>query len=93
MSTVGIRELKNRLTYYLHQTRRGEEIVVTERGKPVALIQQLESAKKIKSPEARLAHLASRGFLILPSRKPLKKIRRLKVSGKPVSKIISEERR
>ena len=38
MSTVGIRELKSRLTRYLRQTKQGEEIVVTERGKPIALL-------------------------------------------------------
>ena len=30
MSTVGVKELKDRLTHYLRQTKRGEEVVVTE---------------------------------------------------------------
>ena len=38
MGTVGIKELKDRLTYYLRLTKQGEEIVVTERGKPIALL-------------------------------------------------------
>ncbi len=29
MSTVGVRELENRLTRYLRQRKQGEEIVVT----------------------------------------------------------------
>ena len=37
MSTVGVTELKTRLTRYLRQTKHGEEIVVTEQGKPIAL--------------------------------------------------------
>jgi len=36
MGAVGVRELKNRLTYYLQRARKGEEVIVTERGRPVA---------------------------------------------------------
>jgi antitoxin (DNA-binding transcriptional repressor) of toxin-antitoxin stability system len=36
MKAVGIRELKNRLSEYLRQVRRGEEILVTDRGVVVA---------------------------------------------------------
>jgi len=35
---VGIRELKNRLTHYISLIKRGEEVVVTERGSPVAIL-------------------------------------------------------
>ena len=38
MAAVGIRELKNRLSQYLKRVRAGERLVVTERGKPVAII-------------------------------------------------------
>ena len=44
MSTVGIKELKNRLTHYLRQTKQGEEVIVTERGKPIALLQPIRSS-------------------------------------------------
>jgi antitoxin (DNA-binding transcriptional repressor) of toxin-antitoxin stability system len=36
MRSVGIRELKNRLSEYLRAVRRGEEVLVTDRGKVVA---------------------------------------------------------
>jgi prevent-host-death family protein len=36
MVEVGVRELKNRLSAYLRRVARGERIVVTMRGKPVA---------------------------------------------------------
>ncbi|MBI1959804.1 MAG: type II toxin-antitoxin system prevent-host-death family antitoxin, partial [Candidatus Rokubacteria bacterium] len=39
MSSVGVRELKNRLTEYLRRTKRGEVVIVTERGLPIALLQ------------------------------------------------------
>jgi len=93
MSTVGIKELKNRLTYYLRRTKQGDEVVVTERGKPIALIQPITSAKKILTLEAKLARLAALGHVTLPVRKPLKNVRRVKVSGEPLSRTIREDRR
>ena len=38
MKAVGIRELKNRLSEYLRTVRRGEDILVTDRGTVVAEI-------------------------------------------------------
>lgn len=38
MATVAVRELKNRLSEYLHRVKMGERLVVTERGKPIAVI-------------------------------------------------------
>ncbi len=38
MITVGIRELKSKLSAYLRQVRDGELVVVTDRGAPVAEI-------------------------------------------------------
>jgi prevent-host-death family protein len=36
MRTVGVRELKNRLSEYLRQVRAGESVLVTDRGEVVA---------------------------------------------------------
>ncbi len=38
MITAGIREIKNRLSEYIRKVRAGERVVVTEHGKPVAVI-------------------------------------------------------
>ena len=92
MSTVGIRELKNRLTQYLRRTKQGEEVIITERGKPIALIQPIRSVEHPVSLEARLAKLAAQGFVTLPTHKPLKRVRLAKVSGPPISKTILEDR-
>ena len=93
MGTVGIKELKDRLTYYLRLSKQGEEIVVTERGKPIALLQPLQSATQIQSQEARLAQLAAQGVVTLPTRKPLSRPRRARAKGTPVSQLVLEERR
>jgi prevent-host-death family protein len=54
MGTVGVKELKNRLTHYLRRAKDGEEVVVTERGRPIALIQSIRSAQPAQSLEAKL---------------------------------------
>lgn len=47
----------------------------------------------IKKLEARLARLAAQGRVTLPSQAPLKRVRTVKASGKPTSRIILEDRR
>lgn len=93
MSTVGIKDLKNRLTQYLRRTKGGEEVVVTERGKPIAVIQPISSGARPASREARLAQMAAKGRLTLPTRKPPKRVPKVRVSGAPLSRTILEERR
>jgi prevent-host-death family protein len=93
MSSVGIKELKNRLTYYIRLAKQGEELVVTERGRPVALIQALHAATDVSTLEAKLARLAARGGVTLPDRKPSGSIRAKRLRGIPTSRIILEERR
>ena len=93
MSTVGIKELKNRLTEYLRRTKRGDEIIVTERGKPIAVIQSISTADRLHSVEAKLAKMAAQGLVSLASKKLRKKVRLVQVSGKAVSEIIISERR
>jgi prevent-host-death family protein len=93
MSTVGVRELKNRLTHYLSRAKRGEEVVVTERGKPVAVLQAVHAVERPSSIEARLAKLAATGLVSLPAGRRLGRIRRVRVAGPPVSRTILEDRR
>lgn len=93
MSTVGVKELKNRLTQYLRRTKQGEDVVVTERGTPIALIQSIKSAAPSASLDARLARLAAQGRVTLPTRRPLRRVRLVRVSGSPISQAILEDRR
>ena len=46
METVGIKELKNKLTYYLKLTKGGSKIIVTDRGSPVAIIQSIDRMRE-----------------------------------------------
>ena len=38
MTTVGVRELRDRLSEYLRRVKAGERFTVTERGRPVAVL-------------------------------------------------------
>lgn len=90
MTSVGARELKNRLGRYLRQVRAGETILVTERGRPVAELRPLAPASL--DLDARLQELAAQGFLRLPTRRPSPELRRVTVPGPPLSQTILEER-
>ena len=92
MLTVGVRDLKNRLTHYLGRAKQGEEVVVTERGRPVAILTSIQSVGKPQPLQAQLAKLAASGLVILPTGKRLTRVRRVRVSGQPVSRTILEER-
>ena len=93
MATAGVRDLKNRLTHYLGRAKRGEEVIVTERGRPVAVLTSIQSVEKPQSLQAQLAKLAASGLVILPAGKRLARVRRVRVSGQPVSRTVLEDRR
>jgi len=93
MGAVGVRELKNRLTYYLQRAKKGEEVIVTERGRPVAVLQSIERSDRSASDETRLARLAALGVVTLPTRKGFGRGRPLRVTGPPISTTILEDRR
>ena len=56
MDRVGVRELRQNLSVYLRRVRRGEKLEVTERGRPVAVLQP------IVATDDRLARLEARGI-------------------------------
>lgn len=91
MSRVGVKELKNRLTYYLRRTQNGEEIIVTDRGRPIALLQQIEAGKP-ESREALLAQLAATGKIILPTATPNKRLKPMAYRGSSVGRAVVEDR-
>ncbi len=66
MQLVGIKELKNRLTYYLGLIKEGDSIIVTDRGVPVAILHDLNTIEEKAGVEERLASLAKRKLLRLP---------------------------
>jgi prevent-host-death family protein len=42
MTTVGVKDLKNRLSEYLRRVAEGERVLITDRGRPVATLAPVE---------------------------------------------------
>jgi prevent-host-death family protein len=61
MKTVGVRELKNRLSEYLREVRAGERVLVTDRGEVVAELAPPGHSGHDASVPASLLALARRG--------------------------------
>ncbi len=69
MRQVGVAQLKASLSKYLSMVKDGEELLITDRGNPVARI--VPSAPTDDMP-AHLRKLAREGRVKLPSRQPTK---------------------
>lgn len=65
MKTVGVRELKNRLSEYLRQARSGESVLVTDRGQVVAELTAPGQGASDASVPAGLLALARRNLLVI----------------------------
>ena len=92
MISAGIKELKNNLSRYLTLVKRGEDILITERGRAVARI--IQAAPKNKSIREALGPLVATGLITLPSQGIDKEITSpVEVPGKPVSEMAIEDRR
>ena len=64
MTRVPIAKLKAKLSEYLAGVRAGEEIVVTDRGRPVARVVPIRGAREL---ESRLSGLVRSGLLRSPT--------------------------
>ncbi len=67
MTRASVAELKAKLSEYLARAKAGEEVVVTERGRPVAKLVPVNGEVAV---EARLAELVRAG-LVRPAEAPL----------------------
>jgi prevent-host-death family protein len=89
---MGLREANQRFSKAIKAVKAGKEVVLTERGKPIAVIKPIEREETL---EAKLRRLEAEG-LLRPAlkRAPMPKPRwkPIRIKGKPVSQSISEER-
>jgi prevent-host-death family protein len=65
MKTVGIRELKNRLSEYLREVRAGENVLVTDRGEVIAELLPPGQVRADPSVPPGLVQLARRGLVTM----------------------------
>lgn len=104
MTTVSVRELKNRLAHYLRLSEKGERITVTRRGKPIAVIAPTASRNGSGEPagetererlERKLWALVDKGVISWSGGKPVFPKKRVKLRGKgpTISEMILEDRR
>lgn len=92
-SKVGSRELKTRLGTYLERVRRGETIVVTDRGEPIAELRPI--AEPVDRLEAALRRMEAEGLVTRPTKKgPLTPFKPIKLPpGTPsIAEAIAEDR-
>lgn len=93
MKTATITEAKNGLSALIDRVKAGESIVITDRGKPVAVLEPI--AEEVDW-DAKLASLERRGLIVRPSRtsdpEALRRLPRPDVGDIDVVKMIIEER-
>ena len=89
MITIGVRELKNKLSHYLRSVKQGRPVEITERGEPIAMLIPSKQSSGAQIAEA----LSRKGIGSWKGGKPKGASRRVTVKGKPVSQIVIEERR
>jgi antitoxin (DNA-binding transcriptional repressor) of toxin-antitoxin stability system len=94
MKVVGIRELKNRLSQYLQMARKGEYVLVTDRGEVVAELRQVDSNTLRNQMPSELMGLVDRGVVLLGAENGVDVYPRIKrIPGGPsVLKLLEEER-
>jgi len=88
-TVAGVRDLKNKLSHYLREVKKGRSIMITERGKIVATIVPVQEHPDVE----RLKRLARSGLGTWRGGKPKGASRCVVVKGKPVGDIVLEERR
>ena len=92
MIHAGIRDVKNNLSRLLVRVKAGQEVVITERGKPVArIVREEDESQAIRKS---LAPLIQSGMIVLPSRTKIEECDVvLKAQDKTASEMVIEDRR
>ena len=89
---VGIRRLRDGLTRYLGRVRRGERLVITDRGQPVAVLLPYRRGRARGAIE-RLGALLVSGHVSPAERSFLKRPPLVRGRGRRPSELIAEDRR
>ena len=88
---LGLREANQQFSKAIKAVKAGKEVILTERGKPIAVIKPLEREENLETTirrleaEGILRPALKRGPMPAPSWKPVR------TKGKPLSQTISEE--
>lgn len=86
MTEAGIRDLRDHLSRYLERVQAGEELTVTDRGRPVARLVPVDGANTFD-------RLVAEGLVIpAATRERSRPTTRVAAAG-PVSELVAEQRR
>lgn len=92
MLAIGIAGLKTNLRKYIARVKKGEAIIITDHGKPVARL--VPEEPQDKPLQQKLQGLARVGAVLLPEGVPSKSLRKPPaIRGKIVSEMVIEDRR
>jgi antitoxin (DNA-binding transcriptional repressor) of toxin-antitoxin stability system len=86
--TVGIREIKKWLSEFLRRAKAGERVVVTERGRPIAVITRPRGVA-----EERIERMISERQAFWGGGKPRGSRKPLRIKGPSVADAVIEDRR
>jgi prevent-host-death family protein len=89
---LGLREANQRFSQTIKAVRAGKEVILTDRGRPIAVITPI---KDEGGGEAMLNRMAEQGLITVAARKgpmPAPRWLPVKVKGKPVSQTMIDDR-
>ena len=90
---LGLREANQHFARTIKAVRSGQEVVLTDRGRPIAIIKPIKDEDSGQAVALRA--MAEQGLITLPDRKgpmPAPRWRPVKVKGPPVSRTIIDDR-
>ena len=95
VETIDVRELRLNLSRHLRSVKDGKDIIVTERGRPIAKITPVIKDAEDIQIRTTLSELAQKGMIQVPENlgKPTRIPRRVELSGSPLSDAVIENRR
>jgi prevent-host-death family protein len=87
---LGLREANQRFSQAIKAVKKGEEVILTERGKAIAIIKPINPED---DQEGILQRLEAEGILQPASKRgPLPNWKPVRIKGKPASQTLREER-
>lgn len=89
MDGVGIKEFKDHVSEYLRRVRRGERLLLTDRGAPVACVTPVTESDEVRSAW----ELVGSGAAGWKGGKPAGNSRRRTIRGKTTAEMVAEDRR
>lgn len=87
---MGLREANQRFSKAVKAVKSGEEVVLTDRGQPIAVIKPLRVGRRQADA---IRRMVAAGLLRPATRPgPMSPFRARSIKGRPISRAISEER-